>query len=147
MFESLIHAEVHFMNDFSITMQIRWKFGFSVIPLYGIILLLNFAYASTAQLTCHVQNFMVITSIYLGWEQNEISIKFELQWKIHLWNGPQDMNFVLTIPVLSPALNWLAPGRCGSNFKSINLKIITQNSNWDFDLRVKNLKQWKFSGF
>ena len=35
----------------------------------------------TAQLSCHVQDFIAIISLQLGWEQNEISIKFEFQQK------------------------------------------------------------------
>ena len=49
------------MNDFSIGIQIRWKFGFGVTPLQGIRALQNFAHATTAQLSCHVQNFIEIT--------------------------------------------------------------------------------------
>ena len=41
------------------------------------------------ELSWHVQNFMAITSLKLGWEQNDISIKFELRWKNCSWNGPQ----------------------------------------------------------
>ena len=39
----------------------------------------------TAQLLCPVQNFIAITSLQLGWEPNEISIKFELLWNNRLW--------------------------------------------------------------
>ena len=39
----------------------------------------------TAQLSCHVQNFIVISSYQRGWEQNEISIEFILWWKNHWW--------------------------------------------------------------
>ena len=37
----------------------------------------NFAYATTAQLSRHVQNFLGITSL----QQNQISITFELWWE------------------------------------------------------------------
>ena len=54
----------------------------------------TFGHAMTAQLSCHVQNFIVITSLQLGWGQNEFSIEFELWWKNISWNGPQDyINF------------------------------------------------------
>ena len=37
-----------------------------------------FAHATTAQLSCHVQNFVAITVLESSWEWNVISIKFEL---------------------------------------------------------------------
>ena len=50
----------------------------------------KFAYDMIAQLSCHVQNFVAITWLQLGWEKNEFSIEFEfeLRWKTYLWNGP-----------------------------------------------------------
>ena len=36
----------------------------------------------TAQLSCHVQNFIVITLLQIGYEQHERPIESELQWKI-----------------------------------------------------------------
>ena len=48
----------------------------------------NFAHATTAQLSCHVPNFVAITVLESRWEWNEISIEFELRWKNRLWNGP-----------------------------------------------------------
>ena len=42
----------------------------------------------TAKLSGHVQNFIAITSLQCVWERNQISIEFDLQWKIRLWNGP-----------------------------------------------------------
>ena len=43
----------------------------------------------TAHLLSHVQNFITITLLKLGWKQNENFNKFELWWKNRLWNGPQ----------------------------------------------------------
>ena len=51
-------------------------------------MLQNFAHGTTTQLSCHVQNFIAITPLQLGWQQNRISIKFELRWKNRWWNGP-----------------------------------------------------------
>ena len=42
----------------------------------------TFAHAMTAVLSCHVQNFVVIGSSKVEREQNKISVKFELWWKI-----------------------------------------------------------------
>ena len=77
------------MHNFSIVIRIWWKIGFSVTPLWGTISQHNFAHATAAQLLCYVQNFIVITLIQLGWEQNEISIQFKLRWENRSWNGPQ----------------------------------------------------------
>ena len=71
----------HFTNDFSITIQIRWKFHLALIQLLMIISRQNLAHATTAQLLCHVPNIVAITFLVFGWEQNEISITFELWWK------------------------------------------------------------------
>ena len=83
-------AGAHFTDDFSITIQIRWKFQLAVIQLLVIISQQkqNFAHATTGQLSGHVQNFLAITSFEFGWEQNEISLTFELWWKKYQWNGP-----------------------------------------------------------
>ena len=43
---------------------------------------------TTAKLSWHMQIFIAITSIKLGWEQNEISIKFQLWWRSRSWNWP-----------------------------------------------------------
>ena len=84
----LLRSAAHFTNNFTIVIHIRWKNSFSVSPLWGMISLQNFAHATTAQLSCHVQNFIVITSTHFGWE-NEISIeKSFLKWApvLTLWS-------------------------------------------------------------
>ena len=80
----------YFSNDFCIIFhQIRWNIaGFSVTQLQGMISLQKFAQDTTEQLSCHMQNFIAITSLQLGWEQNEISIDFKLWWQNLSWNGP-----------------------------------------------------------
>ena len=45
------------------------------------------ARATVAHLSRHVQKFIAITSKQFRWEQNEISIEFELRWKNPSWNG------------------------------------------------------------
>ena len=57
------------------------EIGFSVTPLYGMILLQNLAHGTTAQLSYHVQNFIAIAILQLGWEDNEIPVELELRWK------------------------------------------------------------------
>ena len=65
-----------FTNDFSITIQIKLKFYLAVIQLLVIIS----HYAMTAQLSCHVWNFVRI-ALEFEQEQYEISFIFELWWK------------------------------------------------------------------
>ena len=57
----------YFTNDVSIVIQIRWKIAINATPPYGIISLHNIAHGTTAQLSCHVQNFVEITSLHIGW--------------------------------------------------------------------------------
>ena len=78
----------HFTNDFSITIQMWWKFHLALIQLLMITSQQNLAHATTAQLSCHVPNIVAITLLVFGWEQNEISITFELWWKIVSEMGP-----------------------------------------------------------
>ena len=59
----------------------RWKFHLALIQLLMIISQQNLAHATTAQLSCHVPNIVAITLLVFGWEQNEMSITFELWWK------------------------------------------------------------------
>ena len=73
----------------SVVIQIWWKLVFSVTPFYGIISLQHFVHATTAQLSRHVQNFIAITWLHFGREQNGISIEFELRWKNRSWIGLQ----------------------------------------------------------
>ena len=70
-----------FTNDFLPAIQIRWKLRLAVIPLSVIRSQQIFAHATTAQLSCHVQNFAAIAVLESRWEWNEISIEFELWWK------------------------------------------------------------------
>ena len=95
---TLCVSAAHFMNDFAIVIQIRWKIGFSVTSLYGIILLQNLAHAMTAQLSCHVQNFIVTTLHYI---LDEIKINFPLNsnfnGKIIREMGPRPEIFHLKI--------------------------------------------------
>ena len=70
-----------FINDFLPGMQIQWKVCLAVILLLAIRSQQISAHATTAQLSCHVQNFAAITVSELRWERIEISIEFELRWK------------------------------------------------------------------
>ena len=77
-----------FTNDFLPAIQIRWKLCLAVIPLLAIRLQQIFAHATTAQLSCHVQNFVAITVLELRWEWSEISIEFDCDGKTVSETGP-----------------------------------------------------------
>ena len=70
-----------FTNGFFPAIQIRWKFRLVITPLLAIRSQQIFAHATTAQLSCRVQNFVAITVLESRWEWNDISIEFELRWK------------------------------------------------------------------
>ena len=75
----------HFTNDFPSKFKMQWKICWSVKSLQQIISLQNFAHAMAAHLSCQVLTFKMITSLQLGWQQNKISINFELQLNECLW--------------------------------------------------------------
>ena len=66
------------------------EIGFSVTPLWGIISLQNVAHGMTAQLSCHVQNFVVITSLQFGrmreWNFHWIGIGIAIKKSIVKWS-------------------------------------------------------------
>ena len=68
--------------------QIRWKLCLAVIPLLAIRSRQMFAHATTAQLSCHVQNIVAITLLDSRLEWNEISIELEMRRKTVSETGP-----------------------------------------------------------
>ena len=74
---SVILTGARFTNVFLPAIQIRWKLCLAVIPLLAIRSQQFFAHATTAQLSCHVQNFVAITLLDWKWEWNKISLKFD----------------------------------------------------------------------
>ena len=66
--------------------QIWWKIPFAVIPLLAIRSRQTFAHATTAQLSCHVQNFVVITVWESRCEWNKIDIECKSRLKKRWWN-------------------------------------------------------------
>ena len=57
-----------FTNDFLPTIQIRWKHRLAVILLLAIRSKQIFVHATTAQVSCHVENFVAITVLESRWE-------------------------------------------------------------------------------
>ena len=88
-FQPALSPGTHFTNEFSAPIQIGWKFHLALVKLLVIILQQNLTHATTAKLSCHVPNIVAITVLAFGWEQNEISITFELWWKIVSEMGPR----------------------------------------------------------
>ena len=65
-----------FTNNFSITMQMWWKFHFALIQIIIKWSLQYLVHGTTAGLLWHVPNFVAIWSSVIELELNEISIKF-----------------------------------------------------------------------
>ena len=136
-----------FHNDFSFVIKIRREIVFSVTPLKEIISLQNFAHAMTAQLSCHVQNFIVITWLQLGWEQNEISIGFELWWKNRSRNELQYQAFRFHISLWKVTILQIVQSGvyCATSHQLIqnsNIKSWHNNSVLALGLSLQGLYQW-----
>ena len=69
-----------FTNGSLPTIQIRLKLRLAITPLLAIRSQQSFAHATTAQLSCHVQNFVALTVLESRWGWNEFFIEFELRW-------------------------------------------------------------------
>ena len=70
-----------FTNGFSIAIQIRWKFRFTLISILIKWSLQNFVHGTTAVLSWHVQKFVAIWWPAMELWQGEVSIEFELRVK------------------------------------------------------------------
>ena len=75
------HPGPRFTNGFSIEIQIRWKFRFTLISIQIEWSLQNFVHGTTAVLSWHVQKFVVIWWPATELQQGELSIEFELRAK------------------------------------------------------------------
>ena len=80
-----------FTKDFYPQFKFDGKFGLAVITLLAIRLQQFFAHVTTAQLSCHAQNFVAIIVLESMWEWNELSMEFELRWKSVSETGPKNM--------------------------------------------------------
>ena len=97
-----------FHEQFSIAIEIRRTICLSLKPLLDIISLQHFAHTTTTQCAVvSLQNFTVIDISQLGWEQNEISIEFELRWRDLSWNEPLYREHILSdMPYLENCLQY-----------------------------------------
>ena len=88
-----------FTNEFSIAIQIRWKFRFSLTSTLILWSLQNFIHGTTAVLSWHVQKFVAIWRPAAELWQGEVSIVFELRAKTVSETGPWS-HFTDIIPSL-----------------------------------------------
>ena len=72
-------CDTHFTINFSITIQMHYKFCLAAIPLLAILLQQTFAQAMAAQLLCYMQ---MITLLEFGWKKTNLN----LNGKNHYWN-------------------------------------------------------------
>ena len=70
------------------TIQFGWKIWFSVILSLPYKLLQRFSHATTAVLSCHVQNLVVISALELVWEPNDFVRELEVPYENCQWNKP-----------------------------------------------------------
>ena len=70
-----------FTNGFSIAIQIRWKFRFTLISILIQWSLQNFVHGTTAVLSWHVQKFVAIWWSATELQQGEVFIELELRAK------------------------------------------------------------------
>ena len=81
LFFTKLKPGAHFTNNFSITIQMWWKFHFALIQILKKWSLQYLAHGTTAGLSWHVPNFVAIWSSVIELELSEISIEFKLWWK------------------------------------------------------------------
>ena len=112
--------EARFSNYSLPAVQIRWEVRLIVVPLLAIRSQQIFAHATTAQLSCHVQNFVAIKVIVSGWEWNVISTEFELRWKNRQWKGAQNGKRQQSVPINHMSHNLISfMSSCGSIYNCL----------------------------
>ena len=94
-----------FTNGFSIAIQIRWKFRFTLISILIQWSLQNFVHGTTAVLSWHVQTFVAIWWPATELQQGEVSIEFELRAKIVSETGPRMELYICVTTSLSRSIS------------------------------------------
>ena len=84
----------HFTNNFSITIQMWWKFHLALIQVLIKWSLQNLAHG---QLSWHVPNFVAIWSTVIEWELNDIPSNLKCDGKIVSEMGPRVTNKILEL--------------------------------------------------
>ena len=79
---AVVGTRARFTNGFSIAIQIRWKFRFTLTSILIQWSLQNFVHGTTAVLSWHRQKFVAIWWQATELWQDEVSIEFELRGKI-----------------------------------------------------------------
>ena len=97
-------SRAHCINVFSMEIEIQWLFCFNVIPFLTLIPLQIIAHDTTAQLSCHVQNFAVCSDQFFR-------IWMWTKWNFHhIWNRMK-----LNVSEIGPCVTgcvWLAHYTC-----------------------------------
>ena len=68
-----------FANGFSIAIQIRWQFRFTLTSILTKISLHNFVHGTTTVLSWHVQKIVAIWGSAVELQQDEVSIEIEFR--------------------------------------------------------------------
>ena len=90
-----------FTNGFSIAIQIRWKFRFTLISILIQWSLQNVVHGTTVVLSWHVQNFVAIWWPTTELQQGEVSFEFELREKKSLVKRAPERHITWTTHHLS----------------------------------------------
>ena len=112
-------------NDFYSQIQIRWKLRLAVIPLLALRSLNIFTHATAAQLSCHVQNFVVITMLESRESETKFPSNLNCNGKTVTETGPSPTSFdlvLVTILACFISIRWTShmyhtPG-CLTEFRS-----------------------------
>ena len=106
-------------------------------PFY--IALQSFAYVTTAQLSCNVQNFVLITVLEFGCDGNKSSSCSNFDGKTSHWNGEAPEKMVKACRLMEPShyLNqcWLTSvSSCGIHLRAISLEMLKMSI---LDMKLK----------
>ena len=91
--KSFSWSRARFTNDISLAIQFRWKIRLVVIQLFATVSQQISAYAMTAQLSSHVQNFVAINALYNPCERKTnlpywIAMENPLVKRAPVWHHP-----------------------------------------------------------
>ena len=121
-----------FTNDFLPAIQIRWKLPLAVIPLLAIRSQQIFAHATTAQLSCHVQNFVAITVLESRWVKRNFHRIWIAMEKPLVKRGPDQNIMTWVMKFLGIALqNTITVCWAISNQKLSRVDLLSVSWTWE----------------
>ena len=100
----ILKSGAQFTNDFSIVIQIQWKFHSALIQVFHKWLLWNFAHSTTAVLSWHVQKFVAIWYITTEWNYTQTNFPSNLNYngKIVGEMGPRPYSTFILLYDIEP---------------------------------------------